>query len=116
MYGVRAWETQTVPIVSRVDLQNTPYFHHLLSLSPLSLSPLSLPSSAGKVLFHRHLALEHSLENMQFCKEVDYFKTLPDNKLEKEARAIAARYVGEGTPKAVSISLDSTGGPTTARL
>ena len=39
---------------------------------------------------------------MEFCKAVDHFKTLPDNKLEKEARAIAAEYVGEGTPKAVS--------------
>ena len=39
---------------------------------------------------------------MQFCKAVDHFKTLPDNKLEKEARAIAAEFVGEGTPKAVS--------------
>jgi hypothetical protein len=59
-----------------------------------------LQHPAGRILFHRHLALEHSLENMQFCKEVDQFKTLPDNKLEKEARAIAAKYVGEGTPKA----------------
>ena len=42
---------------------------------------------------------------MQFCKAVDHFKTLPDNKLEKEARAIAAEFVGEGTPKAVSLSL-----------
>jgi hypothetical protein len=57
----------------------------------------------GRVLFQRHLALEHSLENMEFCKAVDHFKTLPDNKLEKEARAIAAEYVGEGTPKALNI-------------
>ena len=42
------------------------------------------------------------MENMQFCKEVDRFKTLPDNKLEKEAKAIAAKYIGEDTPKAVS--------------
>ena len=60
--------------------------------------------TAGRVLFQRHLRLEHSMENMQFCKEVDRFKTLPDSKLEKESRTIAAKYVGEGTPKQVSTS------------
>lgn len=34
--------------------------------------------------------------------EVDNYKTLPDNKLTKEAKSIAAKYIGEGTPKAVS--------------
>ena len=48
------------------------------------------------------------MENMEFCMEVDHFKTLPDNKLAKEAKAIAAKYVGEGTPKAVSHTLTHT--------
>lgn len=65
-----------------------------------------LQDPAGRILFHRHLNMEHSMENMQFCKEVDRFKTLPANKLEKEAKAIAAKYVGEGTPKA--LNLDSS--------
>lgn len=76
-------------------------FLHSLPLPPPPPPSLSC-DAAGRELFQRHLSSEHSTENWQFCEDVDKFKTLPDSKLAKEARSIAAQYIGDGTPMAVS--------------
>ena len=56
------------------------------------------------MLFHKHLKVEYSEENILFWLEVEKFKTVSDDNLEKEANAIVTKFVGEDAPKSVRIN------------